>query len=125
MGKICNLKSLSKKKELVLSVLKNQKEKSKVKSIPVAENGISAKDLILKYCDNIDYLLLFVGFVASLAAAAIYPLMFLMYGEVAGTFIDLEKYKILNNAPNDSLVNQTLTNISNSSTISKWYVGIC
>jgi hypothetical protein len=74
--------------------------------------------LILKYCDSTDLVLLLVGVIASLAAAAIYPLMFLMYGEVANTLIDLEKFKKISNATNSSFPN--LINMSNNSTIAKW-----
>ncbi len=68
----------SKKNKLFRSILKNDnKENTRTTAV---ENAVPAMDLIFKYCDNIDLILLLIGMIASLAAAAIYPIMFLMYG---------------------------------------------
>ena len=43
-----------------------------------------------------DKLLILVGVLSAFLAAGIYPLMFVMYGAVAGTLVDYQKYRIMN-----------------------------
>lgn len=43
-----------------------------------------------------------VGTVSALCAASIFPLMFFMYGQVAGTLVDFDKIKVFNDMFNTS-----------------------
>nr|QNH67868.1 ATP-binding cassette transporter subfamily B member 1-like protein X1 [Brachionus rotundiformis] len=43
---------------------------------------------LLSFSDWIDKLIMVIGFAAALGAAAVYPLMFLLYGEVAKTLVN-------------------------------------
>lgn len=44
-----------------------------------------------------------IGILAALGSAGIYPLMFLAYGKVASTLVDLDKNKILNDTSHFNL----------------------
>ena len=48
---------------------------------------------LFKYSDIWDKLLIVVGIFSAFMVAGIYPLNFLMYGNAAGTFVDIEKNK--------------------------------
>lgn len=37
--------------------------------------------------------MIIIGTIAALGSASLFPLMFLMYGKVAGTFVDINRYK--------------------------------
>jgi hypothetical protein len=43
-----------------------------------------------------------VGTLAGLCAASIFPLMFFMYGQVAGTLVDFDKIKVFDNLFNNT-----------------------
>nr|QUF59441.1 ATP-binding cassette transporter Abcb1-like12 [Brachionus angularis] len=51
---------------------------------------------LYRYSDLLDKVLMLIGTIAAIASAVVYPLMFLSYGQVAGTFVDLIKYENLN-----------------------------
>ncbi len=53
-------------------------------------------------------MVIIVGTIAALLSAAVYPLMFLMYGKVAGTLVDYNKNKTA------ATINYNLTNLTNS-----------
>lgn len=49
-----------------------------------------------KYSDGKDKILLLVGTIFAFGAAGVYPLMFFAYGKVVNTFVDLEKWRVIN-----------------------------
>nr|UOU03327.1 ATP-binding cassette subfamily B1-like 12 [Brachionus rubens] len=51
---------------------------------------------LFRYSDKLDKVLLIIGTIAAFASAGIYPMMFYMYGKVAGTFIDQQRENYLN-----------------------------
>jgi hypothetical protein len=44
-----------------------------------------------------------IGTISALSAASIFPLMFFMFGQVAGTLVDFDKIKVFNDLFNSSL----------------------
>ena len=71
----------------------------------------------LKFCfaDKIDKLLLLVGTLASLFGGLVYPFMFFMYGDLAGTFVDFDKFKLSNSST--STVSSSFSGSSSLSSI--------
>ena len=67
-----------------------------------------------------DKILILIGIITALASAALYPLMFLFYGQVANAFIDYTRINNFNQTDNKKYIwkdlNVTITNLTN-----KWY----
>ncbi|CAF0763048.1 unnamed protein product [Brachionus calyciflorus] len=76
---------------------------------PATPKQISTFELF-RYSDFLDKILLIFGTVFALVSAGIYPLMFYMYGNVVGAFLDQQKYNFLNgsNISISNIDNQTL-----------------
>jgi hypothetical protein len=66
--------------------------------------------------------LIILGLFAAVAASAIYPLMFLFYGQVASSFVDLQKYKLNQtlNSINKTTTNNPISNRAGNITANKW-----
>lgn len=40
--------------------------------------------------------MILIGCLSALGSAVLYPFMFLFFGKIVGTFVDLKKYQVLN-----------------------------
>ena len=67
-----------------------------------------------------DKLLILLGVVGAFLAAAIYPLMFLMYGAVAGTLVDYQKYRIMNGLAGNMTLPSFLTDDNSTNSSNFW-----
>ncbi|RNA02698.1 Multidrug resistance [Brachionus plicatilis] len=59
---------------------------------------------LFQYSDIKDKFLLLIGCITAFGSACVYPLMFFLYGQVASTFIDQEKFNRLNSTLNSSII---------------------
>lgn len=77
-----------------------QKLQNEIMELKTSESSDDANQMslveIFKYSDKKDKFLLATGCIAAFGSACIYPLMFVLYGKVASTFIDQEKFNRLN-----------------------------
>ncbi len=69
-----------------------------------------------QYSDKLDKILMIIGSVCGLLSAALYPLIFYLFGEVAGSFVEFEAINILKDrirANGSNITEQQETNLIN------------